>query len=91
MRTLSRWVVATTIALAGLGIGATAASAAPAAQAATAPAVSSQALGGWFYYATYTNLNTCNYAGLILVANGYADGSTCYYRSGYYDLYLYTF
>jgi hypothetical protein len=95
-------VAAGLLACVGATVGvATAANAAPAAgQASADRAAADRALAvgpyslqpgpNWFFYYAFAYKNDCDYYGFLLVANGYATGSTCSLRydlSGY-DLWL---
>lgn len=91
-------VLATAVATVGLSSTA-AAQAAPVAErpSIAAPGVGIQAGPyspwpgqGWFWQATFTTRNTCDYYGFLYVLYGYARGSTCALRYDFsgYDLWL---
>ena len=99
-------VAAGILACVGATLGvATAANAAPAAgtaagQASVDRAAADRALAvgpyslqpgpNWFFYYAFAYKNDCDYYGFLLVANGYASGSTCSLRYDFsgYDLWL---
>lgn len=93
-------VIAVVLACTGATLGlATAANAAPTGStAAPASANRAAAVGpyslqpgpNWFFYYAFAYRNDCDYYGFLLVANGYATGSTCSLRfdSSGYDLWL---